>query len=90
MIRSQIQLIADNLHNFIFDKSGDIYSAIKNFLGSEKYYIQIIFGTDKTTLIVSGSVVGLTFHEQEFLCRVFEKCKENSFVDYEELAEIIS
>lgn len=90
MIRSQIQLIADNLHNFLLTKKGDIYSAKKNYSYAGLKYIEIVSSPEETTMNVSGYYMGLTLQEQEFLCRVLVKCVDYNFINYEELEELIS
>lgn len=90
MIRSQIQLIADNLHNYHIEQDG---TSMITCIGYSKYSnierLRIESRTYGVRMYYNEVLLALTQHEEEFLSHVM-RAATGDFVDYEELAEIIS
>lgn len=90
MIRSQIQLIADSLHNYLIVQDGtSMVACIGYGRYSNMEKLRVESRTCGVRVYYNDGLLALTQHEEEFLSHVMIAAKGN-FIDYEELAEIIS
>ena len=94
MITSQIQLIADNLHNYQAKISGDdITVEMVEFLdtyGTITIKVHFCGKSWRTSVSFCNSILSLTNPEQKFLEEVLRATIKGNMVDWEQIQEFFS